>query len=188
MRLRSVITLTPEGTAPMRINALAWTLGLAVLNGLAACSKTDVNKGGASAADYVAGTAASIERFSSPNGKFTVDLPGLWRGYYKGVERADTTAGAHFSVEFVFAPEAAWKAEPKTLMVIRVFPKPAWAAITAKPGPPIAVQIGARGDDIFALSFSGANPYKSGTPEAAKYDELMLSVINNPQGLSLVAK
>jgi hypothetical protein len=172
----------------MRINALACTLGLAVLNGLAACSKTDVNKGGASAADSVAGTAASIERFSSPNGKFTVDLPGLWRGYYKGVERADTTAGAHFSVEFVFAPEAAWKAEPKTLMVIRVFPKPAWAAITAKPGPPIAVQIGARGDDIFALSFSGANPYKSGTPEAAKYDELMLSVINNPQGLSLVAK
>ena len=172
----------------MRLATLARTLGLAALTVLAACSKSDIGKGGASAADYVAGTAASIDRFSSPNGKFTVDLPGLWRGYYKGVERADTTGGARFSVEFVFAPEATWKAEPRTLMVIRIFPKAAWDAVTAKPGPPIAVQIGAKGDDVFAISFSGANPYKAGTPEAAKYDELMLSVINNPQGLSLVAK
>jgi hypothetical protein len=73
----------PEGTAPMRLTAIAFTLSLAVLNVLAACSKSDVSKGGASAADYVAGTAPSVDRFSSPNGKFTVDLPGLWRGYYK---------------------------------------------------------------------------------------------------------
>ena len=172
----------------MRLTSVAFTLGLAVLNVLAACSKSDVSKGGASAADYVAGTAASIDRFSSPNGKFTVDLPGLWRGYYKGVERADTTGGARFSVEFVFAPDATWKAEPRTLMVIRIFQKSVWETVTAKPGPPIAVQIGAKGDDVFAISFSGANPYKAGTPEAGKYDELMLSVINSPQGLSLVAK
>ena len=172
----------------MRLTSVAFALGLAVLNVLAACSKSDISKGGTSAADYVAGTAASIDRFSSPNGKFTVDLPGLWRGYYKGVERADTTAGARFSVEFVFAPEAAWKAAPRTLMLIRIFPKSVWETVTAKPGPPIAVQIGAKGDDIFTISFSGANPYKAGTPAAGKYDELMLSVINNPQGFSLVTK
>ena len=172
----------------MRLHTLASALGFAALAALGACTKSDISKGGASAADYVAGTAASVDRFNSPNGKFTVDLPGLWRGYYKGVERTDTSAGARFSVEFVFAPEAGWKAEPRTLMVIRIFPKPVWDAITAKPGPPIAVQIGAKGDDVFAISFSGANPYKAGTPEAGKYDELMLSVINNPQGLSLVAK
>jgi hypothetical protein len=145
----------------MRHSTLALALGLTVLG---ACSNSDASKSGASAADYVAGTATSVDRFSSPNGRFTVDLPSLWRGYYKGIERADTTAGARFSVEFVFAPEAAWKAEPRTLMVIRIFPKAVWETIAAKPGPPMAVQIG------------------------AKYDELMLSVINNPQGLSLMAK
>ena len=66
----------------MRLHTLAFALGFAALGGLAACSKSDVGKGGASAADYVAGTAASIDRFSSANGKFTIDLPGLWRGYF----------------------------------------------------------------------------------------------------------
>ena len=169
----------------MRPVTTAFLLGLALLG---ACTKRDVSNGSPSAADYVAGTAASVDRFSSPNGKFTVDLPGLWRGYYKGVERADTSAGARFSVEFVFSPEAAWKVEPRTLMLIRIFPKATWDAVTARPGPPMAVQIGAKGDDVFAVSFSAANPYTPGTPEAAKYDELMLSVINNPQGLSLTAK
>ncbi len=164
------------------------TLSLAaLLIAVSACAK-DEKKSDVSPADYVAGNAASVERFTSPGAQFSVDLPSLWRGYYKGVDRADTTAGARFSVEFVFLPAPAWKAEPHTLMVIRTFPKPAWDAIVARPGPPIAVQIGAKGDIVFAISFSGSNPYKTGTPEAAKYDELMLSVINHPQGLSLNAK
>jgi hypothetical protein len=157
------------------------------LGAIGAC-KGDAKSSDVSAADYVAGNAPSIERFTSPTGKFTVDLPGLWRGYYKGIERPDTTAGARLSVEFVFTPEAAWKAEPRTLMVIRIFPKAAWDVIAAKPGPPIAVQVGATSSDVFAVSFSGANPYKPQSPEATRYDELMLSVINNPQGLRLTAK
>jgi hypothetical protein len=126
--------------------------------------------------------------FESPGGKFIVDFPGTWRGSYSAVEHADTTNGSKFAVEFIFQPDAAWKADPHTLMVVRIFSKSAWDALAARPGGPGSVKIAARGDEVFALSLPPSNPYKPGTPEAARFDQLVLAVVRDSVPLRLTPK
>jgi hypothetical protein len=132
--------------------------------------------------------ALTETHFESPGGKFSVNFPGTWRGSYSAVEHADTANGARFAVEFIFQPDPAWKVDPHTLMVVRIFPKSAWDALAARPGPPIAVKISARGDDVFTLSLPPSNPYKPGTPEAARFDQLVLAVVQDSVPLRLIAK
>ncbi len=132
---------------------------------------------------------ANGTHFDSPWGKFSVDFPATWQGSYSAVEHADTTNGARFAVEFIFpAQPGTRKAEPHRLMVVRVFQKSAWDALSARPGPPVAAKISAHGDDVFALSLPPSNPYKPGTPEAARFDELVLAVVRDSVPLRLTAR
>ncbi len=140
------------------------------------------------AADVIAGQTGAFERFESKGGNFTIEFPSVWRGGYSALEGADTSDGARFRVQFVFRPEAAMKVEPKALLVVRIFSKAAWTKAAARPGQPIAVKVAERGDDVFTLSLPKSNPYKPGTSEAARYDQLILSVVQDKSGLRLTPK
>ena len=142
----------------------------------------------ATAADVITGKVEAFERFDSKGGRFTVDLPPVWRGNYTVREGPDTSAGSRFRVEFDFHPDPAWKVDPKMLMVVRIFTKSAWEQVMGSPGAPVARRVADRGDDVFALSLPAKNPYTSGTPEASRYDELVLSVVNDQAGLRLTPK
>ncbi|MGH7655736.1 MAG: hypothetical protein ACREN6_13840 [Gemmatimonadaceae bacterium] len=131
------------------------------------------------AADVVAGSAQSFDHFVSPEGKFAVDFPPVWAGNYTGTPHADTTYGSHFILDFRFKPDPESKLKPSTLLVIRIFTPAAWAKATARAGPTIGVKIQQRGNDVYVLSLAGSNPYPTGTPSAALFDKMMLSVMND---------
>ena len=141
--------------------------------GVIACGSGDSAKTGSTAE---ANAATAAEHFESSTGKFVIDFPVIWRGGYRTVERADTVAGSRLAVEFVFKPDAAWKVEPRPLLVVRIFSKAAWEKVTGRPGPPMALKVAENGDDVFAYSIPGGNPYKPGTAAAARFDELVLAV------------
>jgi hypothetical protein len=161
---------------------------LAIILGSLACSGNDRPAQTTTAADVIAGKAEAFERFESKGGSFTVDLPPVWRGSYSVLEGPDSSAGARFRVQFMFRPDPAWKVEPQTLIVVRIFSKAAWDKVMARPGQPVAARITERGDDVFALSLPEVNPYKPGTPEAKRYDDLVLSVVQDKAGLRLTPK
>ena len=152
--------------------------------GVIACGSGDSAKAGSSPAS---GDTATTEHFESTTGKFAIDFPGAWRGGYRSVERPDTVAGSRLTVEFVFKPDASWKIEPRPLLVVRIFSKAAWDKVAGRPGPPIALKVAENGDDVFAYSVPGGNPYKPGTPAAARFDELVLAVAS-PGALKLTPR
>ncbi len=135
----------------------------------------------------IAATAApnAYEHFESQQGRFAADFPIVWRGGYRAIEHPDSLAGARFGVEFVFKPEPGSKVDPRTLAVIRIFPRATWEKIAGQPGAPIAVKLLANGDDVFAISLPRANPYKPGTAEAARFDVLVLAIVANPPKISV---
>ena len=155
---------------------------------ITACAAPAKDSTKVTAADAVAGAVQTFDHFESPTGKFGVDLPSVWKGSYSAVERNDTTAGARFALEFVFKPDAAWKAEPHTLLVVRIFPKATWAKIVAQPGAPIAAKAAEKGDDVFAYSLPAANPYPPGTPQALRFDDMILAVVNDAAGLRVTPR
>jgi hypothetical protein len=153
-----------------------------------ACSGSDRPAQTTTAADVISGQAEAFEHFESKGAKFAVDFPPVWRGNYSVLEGPDTSAGSRFRVQFVFRPDPAWKVEPQPLIVVRIFSKAAWDKVMAKPGQPVAAKITERGDDVFALSLPETNPYKPGTPEAKRYDDLVLSVVQDKAGLRLTPR
>jgi hypothetical protein len=159
---------------------------LIAVAGLFACGDGSAARGGDStaakgAAAVAAGAAAAAsterELFESARGKFTIDFPGTWHDSYRAIEHPDTVAGSRFAVDFIFKPDPAWKVDPQPLLVVRIFPKAAWDLVVLRPGPPIAKKVAERGDEVFAYSIPGSNPYKPGTPAAVRFDELILAVV-----------
>lgn len=143
----------------------------------AGCGDRPARQSDVTPADIVAGRVQTFEQFESANGRFAMDLPPSWRGAYHAVERNDTSFGARLTVEFVFRPDPAWKVEPRTLLVVRVFPKAAWEKVAARPGDPVAAKVAERGDEVWAFSYPASNPYKPGTPAALRYDTLVFAVM-----------
>jgi hypothetical protein len=129
-------------------------------------------------ADVIAGAAVSLDHFESPEGKFGLDLPPVWKGHYTGTPHADTTYGSRFYLDLRFKPDAGAKLEPHTLMVIRIFTPDAWAKASAKKGPAIGIKLTEHGSDVYVVSLAGGNPYKTGTPAAELFDKMMLAVFN----------
>lgn len=154
----------------------------------AACSDRPEPKSAVMPEDVVAGRVKTFEHFVSADEKFTIDFPETWRGAYTAVPRNDTTGGARRAIEFAFKPDASWKVEPRTLIVVRIFTKAAWDRLDARRGQTVAAKVAARGDDVFALSLPPKNPYKAGTPAAARFDQLMLSILQDSAGLRLTAR
>lgn len=136
-------------------------------------------------ADQIAQTSGPVEHFESARGKFSMDFPALWKGNYHAVERADTAGGARMTVEFVFTGEPAWKAKEQTLFVVRVFTQAAWGKLATKPGAPMAEKVAELGDAVYALSFAPSNPYKKDSPESARFDQMMIAVVNGPPAVRL---
>jgi hypothetical protein len=145
-------------------------------------------KGGVTAADVIAGTAQSLDHFESTEGKFAIDFPAVWKDHYVAVPHADTTAGAHYIVDFGFKPDPAWKVPPRTLLVIRVFTPAAWAKVADVKGQQVGVRLKERGNDVYVLSLAGSNPYKTGTPASLLYDQMMLAVIHDSAPLRLTPR
>jgi hypothetical protein len=151
---------------------------------LAACNRGK-EAAPSTAADALADAAAAktlpVERYVSPTEKFEVTMPGTWTGHYRAMEKKDTTAGARLAVDFKLQPDSGSKAPALTAIVIRLFPKKTWDALTAKGGPAIGVKIGERGDDVFVLSLPASNPYPAGSPEAPVYDRMIISIAQGGQ-------
>lgn len=162
---------------------LAATLLIAACSGGNEAKTTSKN-----AADQIAESAGPGEHFESARGQFSMEFPAFWKGQYRAVERNDSTAGARMTVEFVFTPPPGSGEQETTLFLVRVFPSKAWSMVKARPGPPMAVEAGSKGDEVFGLSFAPKNPYTAGTAIAAKFDSLMLSVVNGPPAVKLTAK
>ena len=159
---------------------------LALVLASTACGERPVTKkGDVTPADVIAGANQSLDHFESGEGKFAVDFPPTWKGNYSGVPRADTTYGSRFIVDFRFKPDPAWKIEPRTLLVIRIFTPDAWAKAAARPGPAIGMMLKERGADVFVVSFAGGNPYKTGTPAAELFDKMVLAVMQPSDGVPL---
>ena len=153
-----------------------------------ACSDRPVKKSDVTAADVVAGRVKTFEHFEYPNGKFAIDFPETWRGGYTVVAHSDTTGGSRMAVEFIFKPDPAWKAEPRPLIVVRIFTRAAWEKLDARPGQGVAAKLAAKGDDVFAFSVAPANPYVAGTPANARFEEMMQSFLQDPSGLRLTPR
>jgi hypothetical protein len=153
---------------------------LALVLAVAACGERPASKrGDVTPADVIAGAAQSLDHYESAEGKFGIDFPPVWKGNYIGVAHADTTFGSRGIVDFRFKPDPESKLEPHTLLVIRIFTPDAWAKAAARPGAPVGVKLKQRGNDVYVLSLAGANPYKTGSPAATLFDQMMLSVIND---------
>jgi hypothetical protein len=119
------------------------------------------------------------EAFESTGGGFSIDFPGTWHDGFTTLEHADTTDGARYVVEFMFKPDPSIKVEPRRLLAVRIFTQAAWAKVLARSGPPVAKKVAEKGDDVFTYSVPGGNPYKPGTAAAARFDELVLSVVED---------
>jgi hypothetical protein len=159
---------------PIRHSRALFTASIVCSLGLFACGG-DSGKTEAAPANAAA-TATTPEHFESSGGKFAIDFPPTWRSGYRTTEHTDTVGGSRFVTEFVFKPDAAWKVEPRPLLVVRIFSKAAWEKVAARPGPAMALKLAERDDDVFAYSVPSSNPYRPGTPAAARFDELVLAV------------
>jgi hypothetical protein len=156
---------------------------------IAACSGgADTKSTPKNAADQIVESTGPGERFESARGQFAMEFPGYWKGQYRVVERTNSTVGARMTMDFVFMPAGLSGEQEATLFVVHVFPSKAWAQLKARVGPPVAIMVGSKGDDVYGLSFAGKNPYPAGTPVAAKFDSLMLSVVNGPPTVRLSTK
>jgi|ERR1019366_1078144 hypothetical protein len=153
-----------------------------------ACSDRAEPKSSVMPEDVVAGSVKAFEHFVSADENFAIDFPETWHGAYTVVPRSDTTGGARRAFEFAFKPDASWKVEPRTLIVVRIFTKAAWDRLDARPHQTVAAKVTARGDDVFALALPPKNPYKPGTPAALRFDQLMLSILQDSAGLRLTAR
>jgi hypothetical protein len=154
----------------------------------AACSDRPEPKSAVMPEDVVAGRVKTFEHFESADEKFTIDFPETWRGAYTVVSHDDTTGGARRAFEFAFKPDASWKVESRTLIVVRIFTKAAWDRLAARPLQTVAAKVGARGDEVFALSLPPKNPYKAGSPASVRFDQLMLSILQDSAGLRLTPR
>jgi hypothetical protein len=163
-------------------------IALSLLAAQLACTDKSSPRSDVTPADVVAGRVPAFEHFVSPSGKFAIDFPETWRGFYSAVGRPDTTGGARMAVEFYFKPDPAWKVEPRTLIAVRIFTRAAWERLDARPGPKLAAKLAARGDDVFALSLPPGNPYPNGSPASARFEELMQSFLKDPAGLRLTPR
>jgi hypothetical protein len=162
---------------------------LAFALALTACGERPVTKkSDVTVADVIAGSAVSLDHYESAEGRFGVDFPPQWKGNYIGVAHADTTYGSRYIVDFRFKPDPALKADPRTLLAIRIFTPDAWAKAAARPGAPIGVKLKERGNDVFVLSLATENPYKPNTPQATLFDQMMLAVMNDPVPLRVTPR
>jgi len=128
------------------------------------------------------------DRYVSARGKFELLLPIEWKGHYRAVEHADSTAGARFAVELQFLPDSGSKAEPRLLSVVRIFPRSAWLRLERTPGPLLAYKLGERGDEVFGISIAGENPYPPGTADALEFDRLMMSLLQGGRQVYLIPR
>ena len=150
----------------MRSHQLGDVLCAAVLSGsivCSACSDRPAKKSDVTPADVVAGRVKTFEHFESPNGKFAIDFPEVWRGAYTVGAHTDATGGARMAVEFIFKPDVGWKTEARPLLVIRIFTKAAWEKLNLPPGQHIAALLAAKG----------------------RFEEMMQSFLQDPAGLRL---
>lgn len=142
-----------------------------------------------SAADVLAEVEAAkslpTDRYVSTTAGFDLDLPGIWKGRYRPEERRDTTSGARLEVLFNFVPDSGSKAPSFSLMTMRIFTRAAWKAASPPGSLPIGSVVGESGDDVFVLSLPHANPYPTGSPEAAAYDRLIISIAQGGQQVHL---
>ena len=171
---------------PMKASLLC---ALVLVVASSGCGERPANrKSDVTPADVIAGAAQALDHFESPEGKFAVDFPPVWKGNYTGVAHADTTHGARFVLDLRFKPDPSWNVEPRTLMVIWIFSPEAWTRAAARPGPAIGVKLKERGNDMYVLSVAGSNPYKPGTPAATLYERMMLAVMNDPVPLRVTPR
>jgi hypothetical protein len=189
---RAIAASRPRGTVVPALAAAFAVLALAC-GDRTASPPSDDGRAAAIAGAPAAGAPPAAdsgprERYVSAAEKFELLLPIAWKGRYHATESPDSTAGARFAVEFRYRPDSGSKAEPRTLMVLRIFPRGAWLRIERGPGPRIAARIGARGDDVFALSLPGTNPYPPGTPEALGFDELIISIAQGGQQVHVIPR
>jgi hypothetical protein len=151
----------------------------------AACGERPVaKKGDPTAADVLAGAAESLDHYESPEGKFGIDFPAVWKGHYIGVPHTDTAFGSRAMVEFRFKPDTAWKVQPQTLLGVRIFTPDSWAKANARSGAVIGIKLAERGNDVYVVSLATGNPYKPGTPAAELFDKMMLAVFNTAPRLT----
>jgi len=143
---------------------------------------------GAAATGSVVGEGAAFEHFESAQEKLGIDFPASWKGAYTAASRADTTGGSLRAVEFTFKPDPSWKVVPQTLLMVRIFTKAGWDRLDAQPGQTVAVKIASRGDAVFALSLPSRNPYQGGTPAAARFDQMVLAVLQDSTRLRLTPR
>lgn len=180
--------MPPEGAILKPMTNRALLLATAAL--LVAC-KGKEEPAPPSAADALASAAAAktlpAEHYVSPTEKFDLALPGIWKGKYTVQEKKDTISGARLAVEFRFKPDSGSKAPPMLLMTLRIVPQKSWDAALAAGGRPTGAKIGERPGEVFVLALPSANPYPASLPEAAQYDQLIISIAQGGQQVHITA-
>jgi hypothetical protein len=158
---------------------------------LAACNKgsdTRTRPGEATPADVIAGTVTAFEHFESASGHFAMELPSEWRGNFTVSEHADSVAGSHYVVEFIYRPLPGSKERPRTLLAVRLFATGAWDKLVLLPDTPPAAKVAAKGNVVYAVSLPAGNPYPKGSPDAAQFDKMVLGVAQDPGGFRLTPR
>ncbi len=166
------------------------SVGLAVMLGFAAlaCGERPASKKpDVTAADVISGSVQAFDHYESAEGKFGLDFPPVWKDHYTALAHSDTAFGSRGIIEFRFKGDPAWKVEPKTLLAIRIFTPAAWAKVMTNPKQTVGVKLKERGNDVFVLSLAGSNPYPTGSPPAALFDQMMIAAMHdiNPARLTL---
>jgi hypothetical protein len=115
--------------------------------------------------------------YQSPAG-YQVVVPGEWVGHHmvQEVPPVDVNArGASSITDFLYTP-ADSSLTTDALMTVLTYTPEQWSAIAGQGGPPPGDQVAECGSTIVVVAMPQSNPYGSGTPDGATFDQLVQAI------------
>jgi hypothetical protein len=118
--------------------------------------------------------------FANAEAGFTLAIPQSWSGRYRVNEFAGPIAqrrlphAAHV-IEFVHVPRNP-DGEPQALLTISVFSHDEWTSVIAERRPLPGEVIATTPDAVWVASLPGSIPYPPGSPDAASFDAMHLTL------------
>jgi hypothetical protein len=117
---------------------------------------------------------------SDSSGLPSFEMPEAWRAAGVAVDTVSADmryAYGHVGqvVRYLYQPRDSTIA-PQALLVTLIHSRPDWLALAAEEGPPPGDSIWGTADSLVVVALAQSNPFVPGTPDAARFDSLNLSL------------
>lgn len=121
---------------------------------------------------------------------FAFRIPPAWNDHWdvaihEGAEAAQRGSGAGTVVEFICRPVTAGT-RPEILVAIVAMERARWLPLRAEAGPPLGDLLAERGDRVWLAGLPQSQPYAAGTPDAARFETMQLSLDQVKRGFALL--